>query len=60
MEAPPSWPFEGPGMIPFEPLVREATFGKGGSNEVFSASRGIAGCGGTYAGYFEVISWRKT
>ncbi len=29
--------------------------GKGGSNEILSASKGIFDWGGMYAGYFEVI-----
>ena len=47
MEAPPSCALLGPGTMPLEPLVRDAIFGNGGNKDVFSASRGIAGCGGT-------------
>jgi hypothetical protein len=33
--------------------------GKGGRIELLSGSSGISGGGGIYAGYFDVISWRK-
>ena len=43
-------------MIPLAPLFLDTWLERGGNREVLSASRGMAGRGGTYAGYFEVIS----
>ena len=43
-------------MMPLAPLALLGRFGSGGRMELLSGSRGINGCGGVYAGYFDVIS----
>jgi hypothetical protein len=59
IEAPLLLTFMGGGMIPFAPFALLGRFGKGGRIELLSGSRGINGGGGIYAGYFDIISWRK-
>lgn len=46
-------------MMPFIPFALLDRWGNGGSIELLSGSRGSNGCGGVYAGYFEVISCLK-
>lgn len=46
-------------MIPLAPFALLGRLGSGGKMELLSGSRGKSGGGGVYAGYFDVISWRK-
>jgi len=59
MEAPLLLTFIGGGSMPFAPFDLLGRLGNGGRIELLSGSRGISGGGGVYAGYFDVISWRK-